>query len=145
MRGKHYDEPSSPTHPRITPAHAGKTGLDSVIIFATKDHPRTCGENREGKTLYPLSFGSPPHMRGKRKYLYRQDAEERITPAHAGKTCPKKSSNITPPDHPRTCGENVRTYRRSDGYGGSPPHMRGKHFGNVILPRLILIRFVNFL
>ncbi len=29
----------------ITPAHAGKTMMDSVLLRIRQDHPRACGEN----------------------------------------------------------------------------------------------------
>ena len=86
MRGKPPAQPHRSRPSRITPAHAGKTSADEVIIPACGDHPRACGENvlvrRDGRS----DRGSPPRMRGKPGVLRNDSMKERITPAHAGKT-----------------------------------------------------------
>ena len=90
---------------RITPAHAGKTLLFLLNFRATTDHPRACGEN--GNTVscsVPLS-GSPPRMRGKLDGEEYELAEDRITPAYAGKTGKTSNQHIHARDHPRVCGE----------------------------------------
>lgn len=53
-----------------------------------RDHPRACGENRQRIPAKRLQRGSPPRMRGKRKFVDFVTSDERITPAHAGKTRP---------------------------------------------------------
>ena len=139
MRGK-------PAHGRpaggargITPAHAGKTGSFWFIWTISKDHPRACGENLLIYQFYLLNLGSPPRMRGKRGWLSGFDRYARITPAHAGKT--KKLLQLLVPleDHPRACGENPSLTVKKDAKSGSPPRMRGKHFGNGVFPWLILV------
>ena len=52
--------------------------------------------------------------------------EYRITPAHAGKTKTEKDEPKKEQDHPRACGENLKTLRSGVGQSGSPPRMRGK-------------------
>ena len=91
-----------------------------------RDHPRTCGEKCFRCGYIHLALGSPPHMRGKVKAIYKDNADTRITPAHAGKSHFVTSFHLNRRDHPRTCGE-----KRTVSYGsvallGSPPHMRGK-------------------
>ena len=53
----------------ITPAHAGKSWPGSSLSPASGDHPRTCGEKREGERGSIRGQGSPPHMRGKEASL----------------------------------------------------------------------------
>ena len=50
------------------------------------DHPRGCGENACVHPILPVTRGSPPRMRGKRKLFCNAVAGSRITPADAGKT-----------------------------------------------------------
>ena len=90
------------------------------------DHPRACGENDiylRGSTRFR---GSPPRMRGKHDAGIFGGKGSRITPAHAGKTWPKKSPTRWWPDHPRACGENIRILPDGSVPFGSPPRMRGK-------------------
>ena len=46
---------------------------------------------------------------------------------------------FVPEDHPRACGENARGSGKALIVPGSPPRMRGKHFGNGVFPWLILV------
>ena len=65
-------------------------------------------------------------MRGKRQLLRNRGFGVRITPADAGKT-PRHSANKNLiRDHPRGCGENLRSNRLRALRSGSPPRMRGK-------------------
>ena len=50
---------------RITPADAGKTHTQAGGAIPARDHPRGCGENRNGKSNSAMRRGSPPRMRGK--------------------------------------------------------------------------------
>ena len=145
MRGKQVFYKESDLVGRITPAHAGKTFGITKITGLESDHPRACGENASNAINSAVGFGSPPRMRGKPSHLLFSSRSRRITPAHAGKTGGSVRSCLSISDHPRACGENFFIKRLTFFPGGSPPRMRGKHFGNVIFPRLILIRFFNFL
>ncbi len=49
-----------------------------------------------------------------------------ITPAHAGKTLLGNFLGISPWDHPRACGENLKRLIFLPEVLGSPPRMRGK-------------------
>ena len=71
---------------RITPAHAGKTNCHILLTFSLQDHPRSRGENTRWKLTDRQSVGSPPLTRGKRPEFHAFFFQERITPAHAGKT-----------------------------------------------------------
>ena len=126
MRGKRKFGRSAIARRRITPAHAGKTSMLIIQNLLSTDHPRTCGENAYWLHSDRSLCGSPPHMRGKRRFCGAPASIQRITPAHAGKTKALIAFSTTPTDHPRTCGENLVSTHSSVRIFGSPPHMRGK-------------------
>ena len=126
MRGKHTGRKSADAALRITPAHAGKTIHCICAELLTPDHPRTCGENTLWRSIWLETCGSPPHMRGKRDKFKQYVGSLRITPAHAGKTSQVHRWHSRRPDHPRTCGENIKKEDLMRQVDGSPPHMRGK-------------------
>ena len=90
---------------RITPAHAGKRGLEISDFLGEKDHPRTRGEKAPPVASVPGEQGSPPHTRGKGIAGTDSAAEKRITPAHAGKSIVERETFGMYEDHPRTRGE----------------------------------------
>ena len=126
MRGKPQGKIYQSGGARITPAHAGKTGVLVKKTRGRTDHPRACGENSASCSLRPNSFGSPPRMRGKLRSSDETPPPPRITPAHAGKTYFQKLKTRRGPDHPRACGENSPSSTISTAGRGSPPRMRGK-------------------
>ena len=78
-------------------------------------------------------------MRGKPSTPLDQRADERITPADAGKTVGRKASAGRFPDHPRGCGENRQDDELREKEIGSPPRMRGKrkqYLGQKNEPRI---------
>ena len=70
----------------ITPAHAGKTLIDTPEFSLKEDHPRACGENTDLPIFWATRVGSPPRMRGKLYKRLCRSSLRGITPAHAGKT-----------------------------------------------------------
>ena len=126
MRGKPYDCEVFAHDWRITPAHAGKTGIKFTFDYMCADHPRACGENVKNGIVNKVLNGSPPRMRGKLQCGQSELGGERITPAHAGKTrlWAVKVRSLT--DHPRACGENCFINFIVLNRIGSPPRMRGK-------------------
>ena len=132
LRGKRKVSVMVGDKKRITPAPAGKTKGSQSFTSATRDHPRTCGENHTLTPFGRLCGGSPPHLRGKLFYLPQTLSFERITPAPAGKTTKGNSNKNHVQDHPRTCGENCHIVRHVQvllylhTLPGSPPHLRGK-------------------
>ena len=111
---------------RITPADAGKTAKRELKAAQKADHPRVCGENALGKTRITVAMGSPPRMRGKRRYQFLIAVQYRITPAGAGKTIQPTCVILPFEDHPRRCGENLLYLNYEDLQVGSPPQVRGK-------------------
>ena len=91
---------------RITPAYAGKSVPDSVIVNFVKDHPRLCGEKSADAARHP--------------------SRTRITPAYAGKRVALHLHIGFRRDHPRLCGEKFLMPSTIALKMGSPPPMRGK-------------------
>ena len=126
MRGKRTFDAIMSSFCRITPAHAGKTGVGLPALLLFQDHPRACGENFHFAIAIGADAGSPPRMRGKPAVILKPPLQPRITPAHAGKTIFYSSPRGRCPDHPRACGENSVASGVIAVMRGSPPRMRGK-------------------
>ena len=126
MRGKRVIEDGLDTTTRITPAGAGKTLRCVLWEWRAEDHPRRCGENFDVHIIHPTQIGSPPQVRGKRRYLPVATTAVRITPAGAGKTAKALTNPIQCRDHPRRCGENAGETDEDHAAAGSPPQVRGK-------------------
>ena len=126
MRGKVF--PASPriAGSRITPAHAGKSGLAFGMYGRLRDHPRPCGEKSSHRHWTTTLPGSPPPMRGKASGAAGGDIQCGITPAHAGKRAKKYRRLSCRQDHPRPCGEKSCVGVYVSQSQGSPPPMRGK-------------------
>ena len=110
----------------ITPAYAGKSSPVLSIMPGTWDHPRICGEKPMMCPSSARSSGSPPHMRGKALLLEWGRGAAGITPAYAGKSVCIVPEVQRTGDHPRICGEKLRSQAMRNWQTGSPPHMRGK-------------------
>ena len=67
-------------------------------------------------------------MRGKVSLPVLVLSDNRITPAHAGKSSMISLKKLHQRDHPRTCGEKKLIGGDDVVSVGSPPHMRGKVF-----------------
>ena len=126
MRGKAWYDNDTTAHWRITPAHAGKSHKDGIILLWSRDHPRPCGEKQNISSGVGDNSGSPPPMQGKAPFITLNDFNGRITPAHAGKRLSLVTSSRRHWDHPRPCGEKWARARRKPCIQGSPPSMRGK-------------------
>ena len=64
-RGKHDGIHSLLVHDRLIPAHAGKTRRWKRKLVPTPAHPRSRGENVDGRGLLGSNEGSSPLTRGK--------------------------------------------------------------------------------
>ena len=131
----------------ITPAYAGKSGINCNQIpvtgdhprlcgekskishhfgVTTEDHPRLCGEKIRKKKCVMRNIGSPPPMRGKAQNCGKRRCVHRITPAYAGKRYSPNQRQVRCRDHPRLCGEKSSVIFLVQSFLGSPPPMRGK-------------------
>ena len=118
----------------IIPAHAGKTFSMRTCGTASRDHPRSRGEN-QGEPVGPFAaLGSSPLTRGKQSAPPRPDRRPGIIPAHAGKTCQSPSGSGCARDHPRSRGENIVSVDQPRRGPGSSPLTRGKRYVTVLIP-----------
>ena len=85
-RGRHALLDAGITPLRITPACAGKTLSATASSCRVTDHPRMRGEDYARYLPNEFEVGSPPHARGRQVMVHLTRAQERITPACAGKT-----------------------------------------------------------
>ena len=130
-RGKHVSQGRLNEYDRLIPAHAGKTTTNSVATWWTRAHPRSRGENTALTWADISGLGSSPLTRGKQDLRVEESANDRLIPAHAGKTLGRRQPPVTYSAHPRSRGENL-----SDGHElacarGSSPLTRGKRFLSV--------------
>ena len=85
-RGKHTWRLPILSHHGLIPAHAGKTGPETISLRPARAHPRSRGENCFGVFLRARSQGSSPLTRGKHAVDESGGAGIGLIPAHAGKT-----------------------------------------------------------
>ena len=126
MRGKGGRSGLQIVPRRITPAYAGKSFTRELLLIVSRDHPRVCGEKNGENGLTFHQMGSPPRMRGKVGWSAERSRPEGITPAYAGKSFLRSSSQLLNGDHPRVCGEKLLMNLVPLREQGSPPRMRGK-------------------
>ena len=127
VRGKHRGPHLHPGHRGITPACAGKTYRYISLSARRQDHPRVCGENLPLHFTVSSKTGSPPRVRGKRRWKPAVPSARR--------------------DHPRVCGENASALLMLSDSAGSPPRVRGKHLKDPLIPilfRAITVDFIQF-
>ena len=110
----------------ITPAGAGKTVFTPAATWASRDHPRRCGENFFHFLPHRIKKGSPPQVRGKPKLHQKAPKSPRITPAGAGKTASCSLPSRPLKDHPRRCGENRPIFMSVAKNDGITPAGAGK-------------------
>ena len=108
MRGKGGRSGLQIVPRRITPAYAGKSFTRELLLIVSRDHPRVCGEKNGENGLTFHQMGSPPRMRGKVGWSAERSRPEGITPAYAGKSFLRSSSQLLNGDHPRVCGEKTK-------------------------------------
>ena len=129
-RGKRQDHPTPPITRGLIPAHAGKTAEEELVHVRPPAHPRSRGENAAGIASVALTQGSSPLTRGKLKAQMHEVADQRLIPAHAGKTSHARAGGLVVQAHPRSRGENSIPFITRIGSGGSSPLTRGKHQGH---------------
>ena len=125
-RGKRPSGAYRKNHPRLIPAHAGKTVFCRLRSTVSRAHPRSRGENIQGEDASHVRAGSSPLTRGKRVYRCEVWGLVRLIPAHAGKTQRAAPGSSRRTAHPRSRGENKILRRRTLRSWGSSPLTRGK-------------------
>ena len=109
----------------IIPAYAGSTPTARARPTPTRDHPRVCGEHCVLCGSNFSALGSSPRMRGAQPARPAHAHDRGIIPAYAGSTQARRNHCGAPRDHPRVCGEHLRSSRALMVGEGSSPRMRG--------------------
>ena len=128
-RGKHAGGVPAGAQLRLIPAHAGKTKRTIFRLAARQAHPRSRGENAARLALRMTSTGSSPLTRGKPLLRGRRTKQLGLIPAHAGKTSFPYLRSAPLRAHPRSRGENLVCFDRTNCISGSSPLTRGKRGG----------------
>ena len=110
----------------LIPAHAGKTRGNGAGTRWFRAHPRSRGENVQGRSTALMGVGSSPLTRGKRLRATAGNATCGLIPAHAGKTSLPALSAYGVGAHPRSRGENPKVPEVDSLSPGSSPLTRGK-------------------
>ena len=125
-RGKRDWDPTDPRHPRLIPAHAGKTTTVVGGVLSVAAHPRSRGENAPSNVPSSSYSGSSPLTRGNPAQVLQIEVGPRLIPAHAGKTRCLLRRLSRARAHPRSRGENDRDDINGATASGSSPLTRGK-------------------
>ena len=140
-RGKRPRYANQAQRPRLIPAHAGKTEVLWLGRNGSAAHPRSRGENGYLSVFRVTGLGSSPLTRGKHWETQIDHWEQRLIPAHAGKTTISSSACRPTPAHPRSRGENAACMSSMVAPFGSSPLTRGKPsvgpaagFGRGLIP-----------
>ena len=96
-----------------------------AALCLLRDHPRGCGEHPRVLVLRLLLAGSSPRMRGAPVRAFGLSTGLGIIPADAGSTSPSPHSSAPSKDHPRGCGEHMKSLSDRPTAHGSSPRMRG--------------------
>ena len=125
-RGKLARWKRAPCLRGLIPAHAGKTTVCARPRSRSAAHPRSRGENVADAPEDGIRSGSSPLTRGKPPAQCPQRDQERLIPAHAGKTRVWEAGLGADPAHPRSRGENPHRNLQRHNDRGSSPLTRGK-------------------
>ena len=125
-RGKRCRVVLRSTRTGLIPAHAGKTHGQYFGSSGVPAHPRSRGENYMQRSAVGDTPGSSPLTRGKLLGVTLLPWQERLIPAHAGKTCSLTIRRCSAAAHPRSRGENAFRITTCTPAPGSSPLTRGK-------------------
>ena len=114
----------------LIPAHAGKTCSGGLGTSREAAHPRSRGENTPIRFDRDCKNGSSPLTRGKLIITATTSDDERLIPAHAGKTFGRDARLEGSQAHPRSRGENATRCICDSTLCGSSPLTRGKPPGS---------------
>ena len=125
-RGKRTERTDRIFRSGLIPAHAGKTAFTPRAGPSRAAHPRSRGENSITRIKSCTMPGSSPLTRGKQAVRPLGPRDERLIPAHAGKTTRASTRPSMIAAHPRSRGENARLFSVTAPVSGSSPLTRGK-------------------
>ena len=129
VRGAVLCRAGSPAGPGIIPARAGSSCGGFSRLWASRDHPRACGEQAIAAGPRAGYAGSSPRVRGAEAQPHARSDALGIIPARAGSSAHCRCGGQAARDHPRACGEQLR--RKVDDFCdvGSSPRVRGAVLG----------------
>ena len=133
-RGKLEGAPGWQIIHGLIPAHAGKTPPWMRRARASRAHPRSRGENRDGAAPGLVGWGSSPLTRGKHWPTRTAIYTGGLIPAHAGKTHQTRDTRPKYRAHPRSRGENIKAAVSVVVEWGSSPLTRGKLIPRAGIP-----------
>ena len=110
---------------RIIPGRAGSRTPLRPPPAASRDHPRTCGEQLCLSRLPDGLAGSSPRVRGAGPPWRQMVSQAGIIPARAGSSATGWTCESAAGDHPRACGEQQFLTSLSEYVSGSSPRVRG--------------------
>ena len=125
-RGKRLQLQAPRSRKGLIPAHAGKTLFVVDVHVGPGAHPRSRGENLTTPGGIQQTRGSSPLTRGKLPVPPDPVPDQRLIPAHAGKTRPERGRRGPQTAHPRSRGENLSADETPPPPAGSSPLTRGK-------------------
>ena len=125
VRGTPSHQPPPRRNSGIIPACAGNTATVDKTVTGTRDHPRVCGEHHSSGVSASSREGSSPRVRGTHSYDSCPYHRSGIIPACAGNTCLRRRLSANYRDHPRVCGEHLRSAWHIAVAKGSSPRVRG--------------------
>ncbi len=113
---------------RNTPASAGRTLLPDGIGDALAEHPRVGGKDEHPDMTITRAHGTPPRRREGRGQDQRGPAQDRNTPASAGRTQAERLRRPRAAEHPRVGGKDPVPGASPALPSGTPPRRReGRH------------------
>ena len=109
-----------------SPPRVRGTGFDFSVPSCLHRITPACAGNRQRPAFYfhPI-IGSPPRVRGTVPICQNWENYIGITPACAGNRRTIAGLRHNDGDHPRVCGEQLRTRIPTSDFMGSPPRVRG--------------------
>ena len=84
VRGAAVSRPVVRHGARIIPARAGSSRCECHLVFLPTDHPRACGEQKDGQMYDSYATGSSPRVRGAVPSQLELILNAGIIPARAG-------------------------------------------------------------
>ena len=125
-RGKRRRIDPVPETVGLIPTHAGKTSSSSCITGLSPAHPRSRGQNSSNPGTISVATGSSPLTRGKLGVDALNTLDERLIPAHTGKTTLPPRGLRRGWAHPHSRGENGNKTATAKQPHGSSPLTQGK-------------------
>ena len=111
---------------RLIPAGAGQMQPACWRSPGHRAHPRRCGADNSPAILSHTWPGSSPQVRGRSHRGAVSWGLGGLIPAGAGQIPRRGPNQFAVPAHPRRCGADLMTYRKTGVRMGSSPQVRGR-------------------